>query len=173
MSLPHLISGMSNQNNISEEILNEVKGLSPTLAEIPKTNDFTVPDGYFIKMQKEVQGKIQNNEKRSRILHLQSWKINLAAASLALLMVTWMVFGPTSETSPAYSLDGITADEIQLFIENDTYYEMDESLIIASLIEGEAELSTDEYYQDDAVIIDYLMESDIDDDLIINEYNNI
>lgn len=38
----------------STEILNELKGISPTLAEIEKVNVFSVPEGYFVGLDEKI-----------------------------------------------------------------------------------------------------------------------
>ena len=164
---------MSNSNQISEEVNNELRELSPTLASIHKTNPFSAPVGYFDNLSVSVQDKIQTSQKGGKLLHLVNWKLSLVAASVALLMATWMVFGPSSTTTPTYSLEEFTADDIQLFIENDTYYQLDEAMIVASLVESDDVWRKEEVIKKDEAIIDYLIEEDIDMELIISEYNNI
>jgi hypothetical protein len=164
---------MAAKKSISVEIQEELVELSPTLAKIPKGNPFSMPAGYFDDLSGRVQHLIKTTRKRGRIFHLANWKLSLAAASVALLMATWIVFGPSPNTSPPYSLDEFTVDEIQFFIENDAYYEIDESMIVASLMESEAAWDDKGPIKEDEEIIEYLMENDVDLELIINEYNNI
>ena len=164
---------MNTQNKISEEVNKELHKLSPTLAAIPKTNPFSVPEGYFDNLPGAVQNKIKASQKRTRPLYLASWKISLAAASIALLMVTWMVFGPSPDSLPTYSLDEFSAEEIHSLFANDDNFELDESMIVASYIESEAVWDGEDPSLVDEEVIEYLIENDIELDLIINEYNNI
>ena len=46
----------------SAEILEELKSISPLLAEIGKENIFSVPEGYFETLSLETLKKINNSE---------------------------------------------------------------------------------------------------------------
>lgn len=142
-------------NKRSEEIREELKGLSPFLSEMQfKKEPFKVPEYYFDSMQLEVLQKIrteqassQSNEKASngflgsllnQLSAILQARMALTLASLMILAVaSWFLFdGVTQEINTEVNLSELSTQEINEYIETNIS-DFENQDIIQSLAEVE------------------------------------
>lgn len=136
---------------------------------IKKDNPFDVPENYFADFQKSLISKISESKPEAsntttKILRLVKSQLGLAASILLFAGISYVSLNFLL-TSPTIKKDSIQYSEI---IENDiSNYDEEQILEFYQDIETE----TDESVQDQTStnIIDYLVEENIDIELIIEE----
>ncbi len=122
--------------NKSENILNELKEIAPTLSGIKKNNPFHTSDEYFDMLNSKIQQKISNNKAERKTLHLLSFlqKPQYAvAASLVVIFIISFVYIHQHKTNHALAQNNtIYWDEI-LNENNTTIDKIDETLLVETL----------------------------------------
>jgi|GEM_PF-2499094 len=153
---------MENKNNISENPLKD----APFLSRIKKENHFSTPKNYFESLD-EVRTPNNLNKNYLQILFDKlSYRIfTPIAASIVIFILIFNLY-PSSNETPLTSdqIYEVLAEENYLEIEDDllyeTYYETTSSPTLSE--DKNSENENDEY-------IEYLIENDIDINLIIAE----
>ena len=118
------------EKNLHTEIQNELKNISPGLADVLRNRSKeNVPPGYFDQMQEKVLSSLADERMaRGKIVPLQSksnWKIVLIAASVVgvILFSTFLFQKKTIENG--YDLAILNEDEIKTYL-LDHAYELDD-----------------------------------------------
>ncbi len=120
----------------SENILNEIKKMAPTLSNIKKENSFYASDQYFDALSVHLQQKISTKHKENYTLHLMSYFLKpqfaIAASLILILSVGTLYFYQTKSTQSIAQNNTIYWDEI--LNDNSTVYDkLDEALLIEVL----------------------------------------
>ncbi|MEI6696704.1 MAG: hypothetical protein WCO13_11605 [Bacteroidota bacterium] len=122
--------------NKSENILNELKEIAPTLSGMKKGNPFYTSDAYFDALSSNIQQKISSNKNERKNLHMLSFlqKPQYAvAASLVVIFIISIVYFNQPKTNHALAQSNtIYWDEI-LNESNSTIDKMDEALLVETL----------------------------------------
>ena len=122
--------------NKSENILNELKEIAPTLSGMKKDNPFYTSDAYFDALSSTIQQKISSNKderKTLHILHFLQKPQYAAAASLVVIFIISFVYFNQHKTNHALAQSNtIYWDEI-LNENNTTIDKIDEALLVETL----------------------------------------
>lgn len=149
---------MDNKNNISDNLKNE----APFLSKIEKKNHFTTPNNYFEVLPEVISSKNLNNKSLRFSFDRLSYRVLMPITAFSILFFVVLNWDNNSIEN------NLTNEQLSELIIEEDYLEIDDYLVYesyAELIENdEKESSTDsEDY------IDYLLENDIDINLIIEE----
>ncbi|MBP6793610.1 MAG: hypothetical protein KA143_01070 [Saprospiraceae bacterium] len=118
------------EKNLHSEIQNELKNISPRLADVLRNrHKENVPPGYFDQMQEKVLSSLTDEKmSREKIVPIQSrsnWKIFLMAASvLGVILLSTFLFQNKSIVN-GYDLAMLNEDEIKTYL-LDHAYELDD-----------------------------------------------
>ncbi|OQD43482.1 hypothetical protein BUL40_06530 [Croceivirga radicis] len=106
--------------NFNQRLMDRIAAEDATTAStlIPKTDGFTVPEGYFEAVQPKVSKAVATNKKTKVIplLGLKNWMA--IAASIAIAIVTYLGINRTNTNSIA--LDSLSNAEILAYLNNQT-----------------------------------------------------
>lgn len=130
---------------------------------------FTVPEGYFDRFADRLQDRLQQEEKQSWIG--RTYQLIRPRLAVAAIIIGFMII---SYTGIKIILNERGAEPTLMEIANvldDYVYEIDDELLISTIVEEEIEIDwiNGGYESDD--IMDYLMEEEIDYASLINDYN--
>ncbi len=149
---------MKNRNNIPKEPLKNISFLS----KIEQKNYFSVPENYFESLPEVINHKKLNNKYLIISFNKLLWKILLPTASL--IVVVFIIFNFNNRSTKTT----LTDKQLPSLTISEDYLEIDDDLIFddyAKILEEQKDihLSEDEDY------INYLIDNDIDINLIIGE----
>ncbi len=145
-----------------KEILEEIEKEAPFLSQIKKENHFSTPENYLEFLPEVMNDKILNKNYLSILFDKLSYKIFIPVSAAIVLVFVILNFNTENISSE------LTSDQLSELIIDDEYFEIDDYLVYeayAELLEeeeNEATSENDEY-------INYLLENDIDINLIIEE----
>jgi len=174
---------MTDKNDLSAEIQEELNELSPTLAKIPRQHPYSVPEGYFEQLSDQASQMAQDIgvQRTPTVLRLINVRSVAVAASIVIIaMLVWMNnFGDKPEQLAS---NDISIDEMIDYLENENSSGMDEDELVDELIEMETMLTAEEIQEEETLeilddevtaedIIEYLLENNIDLTMIMNEIN--
>lgn len=154
---------MDNKNNIPDKLENS----APFLAKIKKENHFSIPKDYFESLPEIISNKKLNNSILKNIFDKLSWRILVPISSLAVVLLIILNLNRNEQKKE------LTSEQLSDIIINEEYTKIDNYLVedaYAEILEEEENkktmntktTETDEY-------IDYLIENDIDINVIIDE----
>lgn len=150
---------MKNKSNISK---NSLKSM-PFLSDIEKENNFSTPKNYFKVLPEIICDKKLNTNLLQKIIDKLSWRILVPITSL--IVVIFIVFNFNNKTIKAT----LTNKQLATLIINEDYLEIDDGLIYdayAKILDEDENKNSLE----DKEYINYLIDNDIDVDLIIEEF---
>lgn len=163
---------MTTANNISQEIAEELKYLSPALARIKKENIFNVPHGYFEELPAKIKEQCKEDDlykANNGVLRYINLRSVAAAASVLLIAVSLLVYN-IKDSNQQLALQEFTSEEILDYLDAENVYDMNEEYLIEELSSMDNVVMIEESIET-VEIIDYLLENDIDLTTIINEIN--
>lgn len=141
----------------------------PKLEEIPKTNAFDAPDGFFDSFYDELEHAIDAKEhKNDKVRSLntsfyKNWIPVAASVSLLLLVGTYFWANQNPEISEVDVLSTVSSEEIAFYLENS-------SLDTESLLE-QVDLSLIALEQNNLEELENVSEEDLN--LIIEQYEDL
>ena len=135
--------------------MEELKNIAPHLSQLPKKDAFTAPEGYFDDLPSMIQDRvIAQSKTKSRVLS-PKW----AFGSFGLAAVLCLVFflGQSSEDT-----NSISKQEATAYVNENIEQEFDETLLAE-------ELTTSEISTSEENLEDYILNQDIDEQLLREE----
>ncbi len=122
----------------SENILNEIKEMAPTLSGIKKSNSFHASDQYFDELSVKIQQKITTEKKENKTIKLLSYfqkpQFAIAASLFVILCISAVYFYQNKHNQVLAQNNTIYWDEI--LNENNTVADkIDEALLVETLID--------------------------------------
>lgn len=142
------------------------------LKDIPKQNNFKVPDGYFDSFDRRLMEKIKENEKKETIqLPGNRWsafrsQIALAASLVVFVVISYVVINFILSNNLKQT-DSIEYAELLQY----EVSKLDESYLMETYSKEQAEITPGEEDMDyTEAIIEYLASEDIDLDLIAENF---
>jgi len=180
---------MSENNDISKEIKQELEALSPNLSKIPKKLPYSVPEGYFEGLGNQAAEMAQDiGVQRTPIIRrLISIRSAAVAASIMIIgMLVWI----NHLDKGHQDLAEVSVDEMIEYLEDESTFGMDEEELVDELLSVDTIFTMEEFQEDvpaeatvegvepievteeevtDEDIIEYLLEDNIDLATIIDE----
>ena len=147
----------------SENILNEIKEIAPTLSKIKKENAFYASDQYFEELSENIQQKISGEKKTINLLsYFQKPQFAIAASLIVILCISVFYFNQSKTNKTLAQNNTIYWDEI--LNENSTVVDrIDENLLVEVLA---SEITTNSINQPNKTALEEASE------YIESEYNN-
>ncbi|NVN94107.1 MAG: hypothetical protein HXX18_02365 [Bacteroidetes bacterium] len=120
----------------SENILNEIKEMAPTLSQIKRENPFHSSDEYFEELSANIHQKITEKKKASKTINLLSYlqkpQFAIAASLIVIISISLFYFNQSKTDKSIAQNNTIYWDEI--LNENNTVVDkIDESLLVEEL----------------------------------------
>lgn len=160
---------MNNKNNIPES--DELRKLAPRLHEINKETNFSVPPGYFDKFPLLLKDKIDRESKPGLdwVVVFGIKSIISVVACIVLVVICFYYFDKSGFDG---SMEELTAKEIKISLENYGYHSLNEEMLANAVYgseNGDMDLVKSNGLSEEE-IIDYLLEYNIDENLLYNEF---
>lgn len=151
---------MENKNNIPENPLKD----APFLSKIKKENHFLTPKNYFESLDEVRIHKNLNKNYLQILFDKLSYRIFTPIVASLVIFILVFNFYPSSNEIP------LTSEEIYEVLAEENYLEIEDDLLYESYYETTSSLtSTEEENGKNDEYIEYLIENDIDINLIIAE----
>ncbi|MCO6500082.1 MAG: hypothetical protein J5I47_06855 [Vicingus serpentipes] len=148
---------MKNKNNIPENPLKD----APFLSKIKKENHFLTPKNYFESLDEVRLDKYLNKNKLTIIFDNLSYRIFIPlAACVAIFILVFNYNLKTNKTS-------LTSEQVYETLVNEDYIEIEDDLLYETYYE--VTQSSSPTLEENDEYIEYLIENDIDINLIIAE----
>lgn len=161
---------MKNKPANRREILNELREISPELANIRKTEQLDAPEGYFDTLPDKVMARVQSRQPRFRYLNRNVLRI--AAAVLVLAAIGFLMVNPfKKDDQPQFSMN---EDEALYYLSSNL--EDYEALQLYALLDQQDFSVVDPIYsEEDAyqyleLFLDEIDETDIESFLEMKNY---
>ena len=174
---------MNKRNETSKAIQEELKELSPSLANIPKKQPYEAPEGYFegLSTQASEMAKEIGVQRTPIIRRLVNVRSVAAAASILIIAMVTCIYNIDDDKEQMLITDA-SVDEMVDYLENVEDFGFDEEELVDELIECETAFDTEGYQKEGhkeitedeltyKEIVDYLLEDNIDLATIIDELN--
>lgn len=148
---------MKNKNNIPENPLKD----APFLSKMKKENHFLVPKNYFESLNEVRFNKNLNINYLQLIINKLSYRFFIPIIASIVLLVVFFNFNFEAKETP------LTSEQIYEVLNTENYLEIEDDLLYETYYEVSESLPTTTKSNDK--YIDYLIENDIDINLIIAE----
>ena len=150
-------------NDIERE--NELKD-SPTLRNLPSSDFFNAPDGYFDNLSSKIQDRIQNNKSKTYIIPIFRPAFVGISFTLMIICISLLYFNSINKKA-AYQAQQVTPslDEI---IDNGYYLHFEEAILAETLCDMSSKGDTIQLNDQDLELENYLIQS-MNETTLINE----
>ncbi len=123
----------------SENILNEIKEMAPTLSNIKKENVFCASDQYFDELTTKIQQKISTEKKESKTINLLSYfqkpQFAIAASLIVILCISVFYFNQSKTNQALAQNNTIYWDEI--LNDNSTVVDKIDEILLVEVLASE------------------------------------
>ena len=135
--------------------MDELKQIAQKLSSLEKKNSFLVSESYFEELPHQIIDRIHSSKEKKRIVNRALLKFGIPSIALS-IVIFWNTFQSTSSSS------SISSSEIEEYIQNNSNY------VSEDIVEELASLQP-ERYNTSKEIEDYLLDTDIDENLLRDE----
>jgi hypothetical protein len=136
--------------------MEELKNIAPTLANRAKKVHFDVPEDYFELLPHQIQERCASKQStKKQFFAANKFRVSIFA-SIGILMVLYFAFSVQKQKTP-----DVSTEEISHYISQNMEEEFDEELLMEAI--------STEKLNSTSKMEEYLMEGDIDEELLTNE----
>lgn len=136
--------------------MEELKNIAPTLANRAKKVQFDVPDDYFELLPHQIQERCTSKQNTKKLFFLFNKSTVSIFAGVGMLVMLYFTIPSQDQKIPNAS-----TEEITLYVSQNMEEEFDEELLIDAI--------SSEKLNSSSKMEDYLMENEIDEDLLTEE----
>lgn len=134
--------------------MEELKNIAPHLSQLPKKDAFTAPEGYFDDLPSMIQDRvIAQSKTKSRVLS-PKWAFGSFGLAAVLCLVFFLGQSPDETV--------VSKQEATAYVNENIEQEFDETLLAD-------ELTTSEISTSEENLEDYILNQDIDEQLLREE----